>query len=211
LLIFARVHLYGPTARKGKQHKLGELSVAYSSTIRVANPLPFDCGPLGEHERWYVVRTHAQSELRAAHHLSNQGFRVFVPRCWKNRRHARRTETISAPLFPRYIFTVVDRTRDRWRSINGTFGVDRLLMSGGDPQPVPHGLVESLIRADAEGNVHFGFALREGPKCESHRWPLRQPDWQSRKLDDRGRGEGVAGALGSHDPVVLPAHLVAPS
>jgi transcription antitermination factor NusG len=114
-------------------------------------------------------------------------------------------------LFPRYIFTVVDRTRDRWRSINGTFGVDRLLMSGGDPQPVPHGLVESLIRADAEGNVHFGFALREGPKCESHRWPLRQPDWQSRKLDDRGRGEGVAGALGSHDPVVLPAHLVAPS
>src|SRR5262245_48826654 len=98
--------------------------MGYCSTIRVANPLPSDNGPLGEHERWYVVRTHAQSELRAAHHLGNQGFRIFVPRYLKSRRHARRLETVSVPLFPRYIFTVVNRNRDRWRSINGTFGVD---------------------------------------------------------------------------------------
>src|SRR5262245_38182930 len=128
------------------------------STFRVANPLLSTCRPLGAHERWYVVRTQVHRELIAAHHLTNQGFRVFVPRCWKNRRHARRVETITAPLFPRYIFTVVDRTRDRWRSINGTIGVDRLLMGGGEPQPVPHALVESLIAAtDAEGNVRFDY------------------------------------------------------
>ena len=85
-----------------------------------ATPAPSFCLPLGADERWYVVRTHVQRELSAAHQLANQGFRVFVPRCWKNRRHARRVETISTPLFPRYIFTVVDKRRDRWRSINGT-------------------------------------------------------------------------------------------
>ena len=127
--------------------------MGYCSTIRVANPLPSDGGPLGEHERWYVVRTHAQSELRAAHHLGNQGFRVFVPRCWKNRRHARRVEIVSASLFPCYIFAVVDTTRDRWRIINGTFGVDRLLMSGGEPQPVSHGLVESLREIFTSGST----------------------------------------------------------
>ena len=87
-------------------------------------------------ERWYVARTLPQREFHAARQLNNQGFRTFVPRFWKNRRHARKVETISAPLFPRYIFVVVDRTRDRWRSINGTLGVDRLLMYGGEPQAV---------------------------------------------------------------------------
>jgi transcription elongation factor/antiterminator RfaH len=186
--------------------------MGYTSTLRVPNPLPSDCGPLGEHERWYVVRTHAQSELRAAHHLINQGFRVFVPRCWKNRRHARRTETISAPLFPRYIFTVVDRTRDRWRSINGTFGVDRLLMSGGEPQPVPHGLVENLIRAThGDGNVHFGFDLREGQNVKVIAGPFANLIGSLEKLDERGRVRVLLELLGATIPVALPTHLIAPS
>src|SRR4029079_10767897 len=94
---------------------------------------------LSEKERWYVVRTLPQRELQARIQLINQGFRVFVPRYLKNRRHARKLETVSAPLFPRYIFVVLDRTRDRWRSINGTFGVDRLLTYGGGTQTRPRG------------------------------------------------------------------------
>jgi transcription antitermination factor NusG len=159
-----------------------------------------------------VVRTLAQNELRAAHHLTNQGFRVFVPRCWKNRRHARRLETVSVPLFPRYIFTVVDRSRDRWRSINGTFGVDRLLMSGGEPQPVPHGLVESFIHAaDAEGNVHFGFALREGQNVKVIAGPFANLIGSLEKLDEKGRVKVLLELLGGTIPVALPAHLVAPT
>src|SRR4051794_22966009 len=84
--------------------------------------------PLSQNERWYVARTLPQRELQAAQQLANQGFRAFVPRYWKNRRHARKLETISAPLFPRYIFIVLNPARERWRSINGTLGVDRLLM-----------------------------------------------------------------------------------
>jgi len=186
--------------------------MGYCSTIRVANPLPSAYEPLGAHERWYVVRTHVQRELIAARHLTNQGFRVFVPRCWKNRRHARRLETVSVSLFPRYIFTVVDRTRDRWRSINGTFSVDRLLTSGGEPQPVPSGLVESLIRAtDAEGNVHFGFALREGQNVKVIAGPFANLIGSLEKLDERGRVRVLLELLGATIPVVLPAHLVAPS
>src|SRR4029079_6714112 len=118
---------------------------------------------LSEKERWYVVRTLPQRELQARIQLINQGFRVFVPRYLKNRRHARKLETVSAPLFPRYIFVVLDRTRDRWRSINGTFGVDRLLTQGGEPQPVPYGVVESLADvADSGGNIQFQFSLERG-------------------------------------------------
>src|SRR4029077_3828565 len=119
--------------------------------------------PLSAEERWYVARTLPQRELQAAQQLANQGFRAFVPRYWKNRKHARKVETISAPLFPRYLFVILDRTRDRWRSVNGTLGVERLLMQGGEPQPVPHGVVESLVDlADADGNVQFRIDLKEG-------------------------------------------------
>ena len=56
----------------------------------------FQCAPvlpLSEPERWYVARTLPQRELHAARQLANQGFRIFVPRHWKNRRHARKVET----------------------------------------------------------------------------------------------------------------------
>jgi transcriptional antiterminator RfaH len=86
--------------------------------------------PLSDGERWYVARTLAQRERQAIQQLANQGYRTFLPLFLKNRRHARKVETISTPLFPRYLFVVFDRTRDRWRSINGTLGVERLLMCG---------------------------------------------------------------------------------
>jgi transcriptional antiterminator RfaH len=184
--------------------------MGFCSTTRVANTLPTVC--LGVNERWYVVRTQVQREVIAARHLTNQGFRVFVPRCQKNRRHARRVEIVSVSLFPRYIFTVVDRTRDRWRSINGTIGVDRLLTSGGEPQPVPRGLVEGLIdAADAKGNIHFGFDLREGQSVKVIAGPFANLIGSLEKLDDRGRVSVLLELLGATIPVSLPAHLVAPS
>ena len=119
--------------------------------------------PLSPLERWYVVRTQPQCEAQATKQLANQDFRVFFPRYLKNCRHARKVETMRAALFPQYLFTILDLGTDQWRSINGTLGVHRLLMSGGDPQPVPHGLVEGIIQAAyQDGTVHFDFNLREG-------------------------------------------------
>ena len=130
---------------------------------------------LADSERWYVARTLPQRELHAARQLNNQNFRTFAPRFWKNCRHARKVETISAPLFPRYIFVVVDRNRDRWRSINGTLGVDRLLMYGGEPQAVPLGVVEELNRRHRRPwECPLRFPLEGGGCSQGHRWALRR-------------------------------------
>ncbi len=171
-----------------------------------------DALPLSKTERWYVARTLPQRELHAARQLSNQGFRTFVPRFWRNRRHARKVETISAPLFPRYIFVVVDRTRDRWRSINGTLGVDRLLMYGGEPQPVPHGVVENLmVAADLDGNIRFDFQLREGQAVKVTAGPFADLVGQLERLDDNGRVRVLLEILGGKVRVALPQTLVAPA
>jgi transcription elongation factor/antiterminator RfaH len=175
------------------------------------NSAGWGCLTLAEQERWYVARTLPQRELQAAQQLTNQGFRSFVPRYWKNRRHARKVETVSVALFPRYIFTVLDRGRDRWRSINGTFGVDRLLAHGGEPQPVPRGVVESLIdAADPEGNIHFDFHLKEGQTIRVTAGPFADLVGQLERLDDNGRVRVLLEIMGGKVRVALPQTLLAP-
>jgi transcription antitermination factor NusG len=172
-------------------------------------PSPFSLrGP----ERWYVVRTLAQRERLAGKQLDNQGFRVFIPHCWKNRRHARRVETVSLPLFPRYIFVILDRGRDRWRSINGTLGVERLLMQSGEPQPVPVGVVESLISAaDEDGHVSFGFVLQEGETVRITAGPFANFVGHLESLDEKGRVKVLLGLMGGDVGVTLSQAMVVPT
>lgn len=108
----------------------------------------------GRTASWYVVHTQPNSERRAVRELEAQGFEVFLPRYLKTRRHARRIDTVMAPLFPGYLFVAFDAARARWQSINGTIGVHRLVMAGDGPAPVSPGVVEALsMRADADGIV----------------------------------------------------------
>lgn len=164
-----------------------------------------------ENERWYVARTHPQRELQAAKQLSNQSFRAFVPRYKKTRRHARKVETVAVPLFPRYLFVIADLTKDRWRAINGTYGVERLLMQGGEPLPVPPGVVETLIdAADADGIMEFGQRLEAGQQIKVTEGPFAELVGQLEQLDDNGRVDVLLEIMGRKIRVALPRALVTP-
>jgi transcription antitermination factor NusG len=102
-------------------------------------------GALSNCERWYAVHTLPFAEARAERQLHRQGFRTFQPKRHKTVRHARRLSTVEAPFFPRYLFIVLDLAHHQWRSVNGTFGVSRLVMRGDQPDPLPRGVVEALI------------------------------------------------------------------
>ena len=101
---------------------------------------------------WYVVSTHANQEGRAQVNLERQGFKAWLPALLRSRRHARRIDTVRAPMFPGYLFVRLDPERDRWFSINGTLGVRRLLCHGDRPARVPDGFVDALYRTlDKDG------------------------------------------------------------
>ena len=117
--------------------------------------------------RWYVVQSQVNSEAKAALNLRRQGFDIYLPRCLKRRRHARRIELTAKPLFPRYLFVAIDRTAQRWRSIQSTFGVARLISHGDEPAAVPEGVVNSIkAREDDNGYVMLDTqpAFRPGDK-----------------------------------------------
>ena len=108
---------------------------------------------LGRGERWFLVHTQPKSERQAEMHLGAQGFRTHFPTIQKTIRHARQLRTVQAPLFPRYLFLVLDHERDRWLSIQSTVGVSSIFTCDNRPVPVPVGIVETLIENTDEANL----------------------------------------------------------
>ena len=103
---------------------------------------------------WCVVQTQANGEAKAAEHLRRQGYEIYLPRYLKRRRHARKVDFVAKPLFPRYMFVAIDIATQRWRSIQSTSGVARLVTNGDEPAAVPEGVVRALrAREDAKGLV----------------------------------------------------------
>jgi transcriptional antiterminator RfaH len=114
--------------------------------------------------RWYVVQAQPHAEQKASAHLQRQGFGIYLPRYLKRRRHARRVETVAAPLFPRYLFVAIDTSAQQWRCIQSTLGVSRLVCNGDQPAAVPNGVVENLQRhQDEQGFVRLSVAPQFTP------------------------------------------------
>ena len=104
--------------------------------------------------RWYVVQTQVNGEAKAAENLRRQGYEIYLPRYLKRRRHARKVDFTAKPLFPRYMFVAIDMATQRWRSVQSTVGVSRLVTNGDSPAVVPEGVVRALkAREDAKGFV----------------------------------------------------------
>ena len=115
-------------------------------------------------KRWYVAQTHVHAESKATLHLGRQGFEVYLPRYLKQRRHARRVDTVAAPLFPRYLFVSVDMATQRWHSIRSTIGITRLVTNGDVPAVVPQAIIEGLKRReDTNGLVQLECRPRFAP------------------------------------------------
>ena len=146
---------------------------------------------LGPGERWFVARVLAHQENRAQFNLHRLGFRSFLPRLRRTVRHARKLRDTLNPLFPGYIFIVIDLSKQRWRSINGTFGVASLIMGAEQPTPVPPGVVEALVAScESRGVVRLDDGLEIGQKVRILSGPFAETIC---RLRDRHQGEAPHG------------------
>ena len=85
-------------------------------------------------------------------------------------------------------------------------------MQGGEPQAVPHGVVEGLINAaDPEGFVQFHLHLKEGQMVRVTAGPFADLVGQLQQLDDNGRVRVLLEIMGGKVRVALPQTLVAPN
>src|SRR5215469_3528807 len=121
-----------------------------SSGGRTCPSRPSDVVAREDQPRWYAVQCLSNREFVAAAQLRNQGFTTFLPCLLKTRRHARRFDSVRRSLFPGYLFVQLDLARDRWRSVNGTLGVAKLVGHTETPSAAPAGSIEA-IRSACDG------------------------------------------------------------
>jgi transcription elongation factor/antiterminator RfaH len=139
-------------------------------------------------KQWFAVQCLARRERYAQQNLFNQQYHTFLPFFMKTVRHARQTRTVYQALFPGYLFIRLDLNVDRWRSVNGTFGVSRLVMSGERPAVVPDGIIENLINhADEKGSVRLDDGLKVGQSIKIVAGPMTDLIGELLSLDDNGR------------------------
>lgn len=159
--------------------------------------------------RWYVASTHPNAEAKALWHLHNQGFRPYLPRYLKRRRHARKTEMVATPLFPGYLFVAMDLASTQWRAIRSTVGIRHLICHGDAPVPVPPGVVED-IRAREDGGVvpMPAPSFAKGEPVEVVDGPLRDQTGFFECVSDNERVIILLTLLGRQFRVPLPFHAV---
>lgn len=110
---------------------------------------------------WYVAQTQSQGETKAEANLIQQGFEVYLPRYSRTARHARRVNIVRAPLFPNYVFVRFDAEAQRWRTINSTVGVKRLVGHDGAPARIAENILEELKQHEKAD----GFLSMIAPKA----------------------------------------------
>lgn len=163
-------------------------------------------------KRWYVAATRAGRENVAEVHLARQGFVVWSPRQKRTVRHARRRVEKLTPFFPGYLFVLLDTERQRWRSVNGTYGVRSLIMEGERPLPCPPGLVEGLQAAADSNGVMVGVAvIAPGQTVRVVSGPMTDLVGTLLSVDDRGRSRVLMSLLSSNVVVTVNAGALTPA
>jgi transcription elongation factor/antiterminator RfaH len=167
---------------------------------------------LAGNERWFLAHTLPKSEWKAELHLGAQGFRTFQPQIRKTIRHARQLKTVRAPLFPRYLFVILDLERDRWLSVRSTVGVSSLFSNrDGRPVPVPVGIVESLIERSEDTVTRLDSNLVQGQEVRILTGPFADFVGMLERLNEAGRVRVLLEMMGTAVPVTLHRSALAPA
>ena len=168
------------------------------------SPVPPSDYVLHEGEHWYAVYAQPHWEWIAQVRLRAQNFLTFLPLHSKTVNHARKRQTVLAPLFPRYLFIVLDLKRDRWRTINSTRGVTSLVMHIGLPAPVRRGVVETLLDSStSDGEIRFCSEMAPGSRVRLVTGPFAGQLGILRDLGRSGRVRVLIEMMGAHIPTEL--------
>ena len=164
-------------------------SPAPTSQVKPSTTIPLlQSLELSQDERWFVVQALARREPVAKMRLEAQGYKIFLPQMIKTVRHARKMRQARVAVFPGYLFVALNPLKDRWRSINGTIGVARMITANEGPAPVPRGIVESLtLYLDNQGICRFDRDLKEGQQVRIISGPFAHLIGQIATLDGKGR------------------------
>jgi len=162
--------------------------------------------------QWYAVYTQARMEKWARSNLWERGFEVYLPQYRRQRRHARKTDWVSAPLFPRYLFVSADPENPGQRSINSAPGVINLVSFGERPATISDQIIQAIrAREDAAGHVKLveTNTLKPGDQVRLHSGAMADHVGLFERRGDADRVVILLSLLGREVRVKVPANSIA--
>ncbi len=100
---------------------------------------------------WFIVETPGNMERVAKRHLDFLGFETYLPM----RQVEKTVVGRLMPLFPHYLFVLVDMDAPRWSHIRSSVGVRCILSAGDKPAAAPHDLVPAIRAREVMGIVQM--------------------------------------------------------
>jgi len=161
-------------------------------------------------KKWFAVNTAPHQEARAQLNLNRQGYETWLPVFTKIRRHAHKTETVKAALFPGYLFVTLDLERNAWTPINGTFGVRRLVMQNTKPAALPASFAQDLRNMTNEAGLIAspGHPFASGDKVRIAEGPFADLVASVLDLPTESRVRVLLEVLGGSVVTTLPSFLL---
>jgi len=160
---------------------------------------------------WIVAHCHANAELKAAAHLSRQGFDVYLPKYKTTRRHARRVDIVIRPLFPRYLFVKFDAMATHWRPIRSTVGVSHLLTAGEKPLVAPAWVIDQLRQREDDSGLFLGLdeaSFNKGDAIQITDGPLADHQGVFDGLNDTQRVAVLLDIMGRQVKTLVPLEAI---
>lgn len=127
---------------------------------------------------WYAIKVRTRGESLVGTLLQRKDYEIFLPTYIESRKYSDRLKKVDTPLFPGYLFCRLDVTHRL--PILTTPGVDYILGSNGEPEPLPEQEIEAIQRV-----ISSGAAARP--------WPFLKTG--SRVRVEHGSFRGVEGIL----------------
>lgn len=127
-------------------------------------------------EPWFVLQLKPKAEAIAKRNLIQQGIQVFSPFEEVTTRKAGKLIQTRKALFPGYMFISFNQDFVRWRTVNSTTGVSRLVsFTDGLPAQVPSGLISNLMRrCDPSGKLQPPQLLATGDTVRVTKGPFAE-------------------------------------
>ena len=101
---------------------------------------------------WYLAQLKPNGLGLALRNLERQRVTAFAPRETRTTRRAGKFVTREAPVFPGYVFMQIGQDSCRFRSINATRGIARIVSLGPEPATVPKDVMAALFARFAQQN-----------------------------------------------------------
>ncbi|MBI4338627.1 MAG: hypothetical protein HY680_01595 [Chloroflexi bacterium] len=155
---------------------------------------------------WYVAAIQRGKESALKVGLALHGVEVYSPDIIV----VKRGRKLREPLFPSYLFCLLDPNSDKWPRIRWAKGLRYFLGAGSQPLPVSHVLVDE-IRARVEGWNHGGWeaAFLPGQRVRIGSGALAGLDAVfTRYLPGRQRCEVLVSLVGRNHAIQLPSMVL---